>query len=87
LVIVFSVHGTVRASSAQPPHRSTTISPSMLRRARRRGLPRRELGGEQLAQGVEAGAARAAQRRRVIAHEASVQQSQLKLTPMWHGQL
>ena len=29
-VIVFSVHGTVRASSAQPPHRSTTISPSML---------------------------------------------------------
>src|SRR6516164_3447189 len=28
--IVFSVHGTVRASSAQPPHRSTTISPSML---------------------------------------------------------
>ena len=30
LVIVFSVHGTVRASSAQPPHRSTTISPSML---------------------------------------------------------
>src|SRR5262245_55284003 len=31
LVIVCSVHGTVRASSAQPPHRSTTISPSMLR--------------------------------------------------------
>src|SRR5262245_30446158 len=31
LVIVFSVHGAVRASSAQPPHRSTTISPSMLR--------------------------------------------------------
>src|SRR5580765_2569749 len=31
LVIVFSPHGTVRASSAQPPHRSTTISPSMLR--------------------------------------------------------
>ena len=31
LVIVFSVHGTVRASSAQPPHRSTTISPSMLK--------------------------------------------------------
>src|SRR5262249_60804859 len=31
LVIVFSVHGTVRASSAHPPHRSTTISPSMLR--------------------------------------------------------
>src|SRR5439155_20054357 len=30
LVIVFSVHGAVRASSAQPPHRSTTISPSML---------------------------------------------------------
>src|SRR5205085_1361907 len=29
-VIVLSVHGTVRASSAQPPHRSTTISPSML---------------------------------------------------------
>ena len=29
-VMVFSVHGTVRASSAQPPHRSTTISPSML---------------------------------------------------------
>src|SRR5258708_6274321 len=28
-VIVFSVHGTVRVSSAQPPHRSTTISPSM----------------------------------------------------------
>src|SRR5205814_3274540 len=50
-------------------------------------FPRLELGGEQLAQGVEAGAARAAQRRRVIAHEASVQQAQLKLTPMWHGQL
>src|SRR5207249_2946748 len=48
---------------------------------------RLELGGEQLAQGVEADAARAAQRRRVIAHEASVQQSQLKLTPMWRGQL
>src|SRR6516164_4542745 len=30
LVMVFSPHGTVRASSAQPPHRSTTISPSML---------------------------------------------------------
>src|SRR5882724_861819 len=30
LVIVFSVHGTVRASSAQSPHRSTTISPSMM---------------------------------------------------------
>src|SRR5437764_12028077 len=27
--IGFSVHGTVRASSAQPPHRPTTISPSM----------------------------------------------------------
>ena len=34
---------------------------------------RLEFGGEQLAQGVEAGAARSAQRRRVIAHEASVQ--------------
>src|SRR5262249_59177970 len=31
LLMVCSVHGTVRASSAQPPHRSTTISPSMLR--------------------------------------------------------
>jgi hypothetical protein len=31
LIIVFSVHGMVRASSAQPPHRSTTISPSMLK--------------------------------------------------------
>src|SRR5262249_59993956 len=30
LAIVFSAHGAVRASSAQPPHRSTTISPSML---------------------------------------------------------
>src|SRR5215470_12686812 len=30
LVIVSWPHGTVRASSAQPPHRSTTISPSML---------------------------------------------------------
>src|SRR5262245_23699765 len=29
-VIVSSVHGTVRASSAQPPHRSTTILPSRL---------------------------------------------------------
>src|SRR6266852_6325387 len=29
-VIVFSVHGTVRASSAQPPHRSTTTAPSIL---------------------------------------------------------
>jgi hypothetical protein len=29
-VIVFSVHGMVRASSAQPPHRSTTTAPSML---------------------------------------------------------
>src|SRR3954447_15377453 len=29
-VIVSSAHGTVRASSAQPPQRSTTISPSML---------------------------------------------------------
>jgi hypothetical protein len=48
---------------------------------------RLELGGKQLAQGVESRAARAAQRRRVIAHEASIQQSQLKLTPMWHGQL
>src|SRR3954454_22496606 len=28
-VIVSSAHGAVRASSAQPPHRSTTISPSM----------------------------------------------------------
>src|SRR5262245_65734387 len=28
--IVFSVHGTVRASLAQPPHRSTTVSPSIL---------------------------------------------------------
>src|SRR3954447_25877400 len=28
LVIVSSAHGTVRASSAQPPHRSTTTSPS-----------------------------------------------------------
>jgi len=35
-----------------------------------------EFGGEQLAQRVEATAARAAQRRRMIAHEASVQQSQ-----------
>jgi hypothetical protein len=42
---------------------------------------------EQFAQGVEAAAAGAAQRRRVIAHEASVQQSLLKLTPMWYGQL
>ncbi|MGO9466446.1 MAG: hypothetical protein ACLQIB_47830 [Isosphaeraceae bacterium] len=50
-------------------------------------FPRLELGGEQVAQGVEAGATRAAQRRRVIAHEASVQQSQLELTPMWDGQL
>src|SRR3984893_2344364 len=31
LVMGCSVHGAVRASSAQPPHRSTTISPSMLR--------------------------------------------------------
>src|SRR3954447_13850697 len=30
LEMVFSAHGVVRASSAQPPHRSTTISPSML---------------------------------------------------------
>ena len=30
LAIVFSVHGTAWASSAQPPHRSTTTSPSML---------------------------------------------------------
>src|SRR6516164_4925672 len=30
LVMVFSPHGTVRASSAQPPHRSTAIAPSML---------------------------------------------------------
>src|SRR5262245_21799401 len=30
LMIVFSVHGPVRALSAQPPHRSTMISPSML---------------------------------------------------------
>jgi hypothetical protein len=29
-VIVFSVHGTVLASSTQSPHRSTTISSSML---------------------------------------------------------
>jgi hypothetical protein len=42
---------------------------------------------EQFAQAVEAAAAGAAQRRRVIAHKASVPQSQLKLTPMWHGQL
>src|SRR6478752_1246997 len=31
LVIVSSVHGAVRASSAQPPHRSTTTSPSTLK--------------------------------------------------------
>jgi hypothetical protein len=43
--------------------------------------------GEQLAQGLEAAAAGAAQRCRMIAHEASVQQSQFKLTPMRHGQL
>src|SRR3954447_22441425 len=30
LAMVFSVHGAVRASSAQPPHRSATVSPSML---------------------------------------------------------
>src|SRR5262249_47281339 len=30
LAIVFWAHGTERASSAQPPHRSTTISPSRL---------------------------------------------------------
>src|SRR5206468_9869740 len=30
LAMVFSVHGAVRASSAQPPHRSTAIAPSML---------------------------------------------------------
>jgi hypothetical protein len=41
-----------------------------------------ELGGEQLAHGLESGAARAAQRRRMIAQKASVQQSPLKLTPM-----
>src|SRR5436305_4932211 len=48
-------------------------------------FPRRELGREQLAQGVEAGAARAAQRRRVFAHEAPVQESPLKPTPTWRG--
>ena len=45
---------------------------------------RLELGGEQLAQGVESGAARAAQRRRVIAHEASVQKSPRTL--LWLGE-
>ena len=30
LVMVFSPQGVVRASSAQPPHTSTTISPSMV---------------------------------------------------------
>jgi hypothetical protein len=44
---------------------------------------RLEFGFEQLAQGVESGAARAAQRCRVIAHEASVQKSRLKPTPVW----
>ena len=50
-------------------------------------FPRLELGGEQLAQGVEAGAARAAQRRRVIVHEAPVQKSRRKPTPLWRGGL
>src|SRR5262249_51925867 len=46
-----------------------------------------ELAGEQLAQGVEAGAARAAQRRRVIVHEAPFQKSRRKPTPLWRGGL
>ncbi len=50
-------------------------------------FPRLELGCEQLAQGFESGAARAAQRRRVIAHEASVQKWQIKPTPMGRGGL
>src|SRR5262249_16220626 len=48
-------------------------------------FPRLELGGEQLAQGIEAGAARAAQRCRVIVHEAPVQKSRRKPTPLWRG--
>src|SRR5262249_36229320 len=50
-------------------------------------FPRLELGGEQLAQGVEAGTARAAQRRRAIVHEAPVQKSRRKRTPLGRGGL
>src|SRR5262249_14838114 len=46
---------------------------------------RLEFGCEQLAQGLESGAAGAAQRRRVIAHMVSVQKSQVKPTPMGRG--
>jgi len=42
--IVFSVHGSVRASSAQPPHRSTTMSPPKLTASDAQAFPRREIG-------------------------------------------
>ena len=85
--IVFSVHGTVRASSAHPPHRSTTISPSMLTatEAPKSHLTRAWLRTARAGGG--SGHARAAEHRWVVAHDASLRKSQVKPTPVWRGGL
>lgn len=87
LVIVFAFHGAVRVSFAQPPpqidhHLAIDVDGE-------RGaevFPRLDHRSEQVSQGVEAVGACAAQQRLVITHEASIQQSQLKLA-RWMGKV